>query len=159
MDGQAIVSALEKSGVKATIQDKSKQVVATLALQGYDYPMFVRELSGGNLLQMLTFVPCTVQKESALDLCRLLHMINKELDMPGFCWDEDSGTVFYRVIIPCLQPNAEETLIQVYLETTRRVCSMFGTIVQAVAVRAMTLEEMLRKAQELGSEKKSTPKT
>jgi hypothetical protein len=153
MDGQAIIAAFEKAGVKANVQENSNQVVATLSFHGYDYPLFVRELTGGNLIQMLTFVPCTVQKEANLDLSRLLHMINKELDMPGFCWDEDSRTVFYRVIIPCLQPGLEEFLVQVYLEATRKVCSMFGTIVQAVAVRAMTLDEMLHKAQELSNEK------
>jgi len=155
---QKLIEMLEKVEVKASFQEESQQLAATLSFHGSDYPMFIRELSDANLLQMIIFIPCTVQEESADDLARLLHMINKELDMPGFCWDEDSRTVFYRLIIPALQKNCDETLFQVYIETTKRVCSMFGTIIQAIAIGAMSLQEMMQKAQELSDEKKSETK-
>lgn len=154
LDVQDLMKALEKLGLKPTLQSETKQVLANLSLNEAEYPMFLRPLEGGNLLQMLTFVPCTVQDESAFDLSRLLHMINKELDMPGFGWDEESKTVFYRVVVPCLRQQIEDDLLNAYVDTTQRVLTMFGTIVQAIAMRAMTLDEMFDKAKEASLERK-----
>jgi len=144
---QNLMSALEKLGAKASVQDKTNQIYTTFSHNGYEYPMFLRQLEGGNLLQMLTFVPCNIEEGASVDLNRLLHMINKELDMPGFCCDEDSKTVFYRVVIPCINKQVEEALFQAYYQATKHVCSMFGTIVHAIAINAMTLEEMMKNAQ------------
>lgn len=153
---QQLLQSLEKLGFKANLQEKTNQVVTTFTLQGYDYPVFLRSLDGGNLLQMLTFVPCTLQQTAVQDTSRLLHMINKELDMPGFCCDEDSKTVFYRIVIPCINKQLDEPLFGAYMNATQQICGMFGTIVQAIAVGAMTLEEMLEKAKEKQASRKST---
>jgi hypothetical protein len=104
-------------------------------------------------MQVITFVPCTVEIDSSDDLGKLLHMINKELDMPGFCYDDDSKTVFYRLVVPCLNQKVDEELFHAYVNTSKQVCTMFGTIVQAIAVKAMSLKEMLDKAKELSTQK------
>ena len=79
----------------------------------------------------------------------MLHAINKELDMPGFCCDETSGTVFYRLAIPCINLQVDEKLFHTHLNAIKSVCEMFGTIVQAIAIKAMGYEEMLTKAEGL----------
>jgi hypothetical protein len=149
-----LVNSLSKFGLKATEQPESKQLLTTFSQGGYDYPTFIRQLDGGNLLQVLTFVPCSIDKEAFADLSRLLHMINKELDMPGFCCDEESNTVFYRIVIPCINGQIDEPLFHAYLNTTQHVCEMFGTIVQAIAIKAMSLEEMMTKAKSMQALKK-----
>lgn len=149
----ALIQSLEKIGIKGKFQEENKQIFSTLAINGFDYPMFIRKLQGGHLMQIITFIPCTLEEGSANDVGRLLHMINKELDMPGFCCDEESKTVFYRLVIPCLNQKVEEDLFHAYMNTTKQVCTMFGTIVQAIAVKAMKLEEMLEKAKELAAKK------
>jgi hypothetical protein len=148
LTNENLIEALDKLGLKVEVQEKTEQLHGTFSNNGYDYPIFVRQLEGGNLLQMLTFVPCTIEEKSSSDLNRLLHMINKELDMPGFCCDEESKTVFYRVVIPCMNKKIDEALFQAYFQATKHVCNMFGTIVHAIAVNAMTLEEMMSKAKE-----------
>ena len=145
---QRIVESLKRLGMKADRQEKSNQIVSAFSHNGFEYPMFIRELDGGNLLQVLTFVPCTLQKEAVQDTSRLLHMVNKELDMPGFCCDEESKTVFYRVVIPFTNKNFDELLFCAYVNTTQQICGMFGTVIRAIAVNAMTLEEMLKEAHE-----------
>lgn len=145
---QRIVESLKRLGMKADRQEQSKQIVSSFSHNGFDYPVFIRELDGGNLLQVLAFVPCTLQKEAVQDTSRLLHMVNKELDMPGFCCDEESNTVFYRVVIPFTNKNFDEMLFCAYLNATQQICGMFGTVIQAIAVNAMTLEEMLKEAHE-----------
>ena len=149
----ALIGSLEKIGVKGTFQQENKQIFSTLSINGFDYPMFIRRLQGGQLMQVITFIPCTLEDGTMNDVGRLLHMINKELDMPGFCCDEDSKTVFYRIIVPCLNQNVDEDLFHAYVNTTKQVCTMFGTIIQALAVKAMKLDEMLEKAKELAAKK------
>jgi hypothetical protein len=150
----AIVSSLEKLGVKASIQEANNQVLVTMSINGYDYPMFIRCLQGGHLMQMITFIPCSLDDEVENEVGKLCHMINKELDMPGFCCDIDSKTVFYRLVIPCLNQKVDEELFHAYFNTTKQVCTMFGTIIHAVAVKAMSLQEMLDKAKELSTANK-----
>ena len=149
-----LMTSMGKLGLTATEQEQTKQLVAKFSQGGVEYPMFVRQLSDGNLLQLLTFVPCSINKEAFADVSRLLHMINKELDMPGFCCDEDSKTVFYRTVIPCMNNQIDEPLFHAYLNTTQHVFNMFGTIVQAIAIKATTLDEIMKKANELQGEKK-----
>ena len=149
MDNKELTASLEKFGLKASEQPETKQLLTKFSINGFEYPMFIRQLTGGNLLQVLTFIPCTIEKDALFDLSRLLHMINKELDMPGFCCDEESKTVFYRVVVPCVNGQVDETLFHAFLNVTKHVCEMFGTIVQAIAVKAMSLDEMMSKAKEL----------
>lgn len=149
-----LISSLDKFGLKASVQENTNQLLAKFSQNGYEYPMFVRQLNGGNLLQLLTFIPCTIDNEAFFDLSRLLHMINKELDMPGFCCDEETKTVFYRVVIPCINSQVDEPLLHAYLNTMQQVCGMFGTIVHAVAIKAMSLDEMMSKAKEMQPSKK-----
>lgn len=149
LNEKAFIESLEKIGIKATLQEENNQVFASLSINDFDYPMFIRRLKGGNLLQVITFIPCTLEDGSANDVGRLLHMINKELDMPGFCSDEESKTIFYRLVVPCLNQKVDEDLFHAYINTTKQVCTMFGTIIQAIAIKAMGLQEMLDKAKEL----------
>lgn len=149
MDNKELTASLEKFGLKASEQPETKQLLTKFSINGFEYPMFIRQLTGGNLLQVLTFIPCTIEKDALFDLSRLLHMVNKELDMPGFCCDEESKTVFYRVVVPCVNGQVDETLFHAFLNVTKHVCEMFGTIVQAIAVKAMSLDEMMSKAKEL----------
>lgn len=149
-----LITSLDKVGLKATVQEKSNQLFAKFSQNGFEYPMFIRQLNGGNLLQILTFVPCSIKTEAFFDVSRLLHMINKELDMPGFCCDEDSSTVFYRIVIPCVNSQVDEPLLHAYVNMMQHVCGMFGTIVHAIAIKAMTLDEMMTKAKEFQATKK-----
>ena len=152
---QKIVESLQQLGMKADLQEKTGQIVSTFAHNGFDYPIFIRELDGGNLLQVLTFVPCTLEQSAVQDTSRLLHMVNKELDMPGFCCDEESKTVFYRVVIPFVNKGFDEPLFNAYVQATQQICGMFGTVIQAIAVHAMTLEEMLKEAHESRAKKQA----
>jgi hypothetical protein len=149
-----LINSLEKFGLKASVQENTNQLLTKFSQNGYDYPIFIRQLNGGNLLQILTFVPCSIEPDAFYDVSRLLHMINKELDMPGFCCDEESKTIFYRVVIPCINSQVDEPLLHAYLNTMQYVCGMFGTIVHAVAIKAMSLEEMMTKAKEIQAAKK-----
>jgi hypothetical protein len=104
------------------------------------------------LLQLLVFIPCQLQKEVIPDMARLLHLLNKELDVPGFGMDEMAGVIFYRLMLPTPNKKIEEELLGAFLRTVEQVCKMFSGPIEAVAMGATTLEEILTKAKELGSQ-------
>jgi hypothetical protein len=148
LNEQDLIESLKTIGVEAKLQPNTKQLLAKFSYNDQEYPTFIRQLEGGNLLQLLTFIPCSVDPKALEGLSRLLHMINKELDMPGFCIDEESKTVFYRVVIPCVGQEIDESLFLAYFNTCQSVCATFGMVIHAVAICAMTLNEIIEKMKE-----------
>lgn len=140
---QEIQKLLNEAGLNAQIDAKSNQVTANISSEGKEYPLFCRKLADGELIQLIAFVPVTIEQKGLIELSRFLHMANKELDMPGFCVDEQSETVFYRVVIPTLGKKIDPTVLATYVKTIQNVCDTFGTIVIALAIGAMTMDEIM----------------
>ena len=151
-----IIQSLSSQNIKAETQKETNQIYFLLKHEDVNFPSFIRPLDGGNLLQIMVFIPVNVQKEGAENLSRFLHMANKELDMPGFGMDEASASVFYRVVVPTLEQNIDDTLFKAYIKTSRDVCATFCTIIQALSIGAITMDEVLaqlKKANEPSSKK------
>jgi hypothetical protein len=54
-------------------------------------------------------------------------MLNKELDMPGFCLDETSMTVFYRLVLPTLNKELQEGSFEAFINLFQtKGCSHFS---------------------------------
>lgn len=136
---------------KPEIQSETNQIYVVVKHEKREYPLFFRILHDGDLLQILAFIPTNYKDASLPDLSRLLLMLNKELDVPGFCLDENSKTVFYRVIIPTHKKEMSEDTLESFLNTTISVCKTFSPVVEAISIGAMSLQEVLLKAQELKS--------
>ncbi len=146
-----LLQTLQTLKLDAKVQPETNQIYIIFEQDGKQFPLFIRELHDGELLQFLSFIPCNVGKEHVQDLGRLLHMLNKELDMPGFCLDETSLTVFYRLMMPTLKKEYQADVLEALINTSQMVCKSFGTVIEALATGAMTLEEILKKAHELKS--------
>lgn len=150
----SLLEFLQKHQYNAKMQSETSQVYTILKVSNQDFPLFMRIYSESDLLQLLVFFPCELKKHSTADLARLLHMLNKEIDIPGFGMDEIAGAVFYRLMIPIQNKKISEDLLKSLLETIERVCKMFATPIQAVSYGTTTLDEILRKSNELGSQQK-----
>lgn len=150
----AIVAFLRKNKYEANIQTETDQVYAILNITEKEFPLFIRVFDGGHILQLLVFIPCEVKPECIPDLARLLHMLNKELDIPGFGMDEAAGAIFYRVMIPTPKKQVEEELLKAFVQTLERVCTMFAHPIAAVAIGMTKLEDIMKKAQDIASKKK-----
>ena len=146
-----LLQTLKTLKLDAKVQPETKQIYIIFEHEGSQFPLFIRELHEGELVQLLSFIPCTIEKEHLNDLGRLLHMLNKELDMPGFCLDETSSTVFYRLMMPTLKKEYQEEIFEALINTSQMVCKSFATVIEALATGAMTLAEILKKANELKS--------
>lgn len=164
---ESLLQFLHKHHYKAEIQKETDQVYVILKLHQREYPLFLRLFEGGQLLQLLVFIPSHLQdlegKESAealaermkekapiiADLARLLHIMNKELDLPGLGMDETNGAVFYRLMLPTPKRKIESDLLLAMVKTIEHVCSLFSPPIEGVTSGQMTLNQILDKASEL----------
>lgn len=146
-----LLQTLQTLKLDAKVQPETKQIYIIFEHEESQFPLFIRELHDGELIQLLSFIPCNVETAHMNDLGRLLHMLNKELDMPGFCLDEASSTVFYRLMMPTLKKEFQPDVLEALINTSQMVCKSFATVIEALATGAMTLAEILKKANELKS--------
>jgi hypothetical protein len=151
-----ILEYLRENNFDAQLQKQTNQVYIPFKVADKEYPVFLRIFEGGELLQILAFMPCNIKSDALNDTARLLHLLNKELDIPGFGLDETAMVVFYRCMIPGKDQQVDESLFDAYLNSLQTICQIFGPIIAAVAFGSMTYQEVLKKSQDSS---KTTPKT
>ena len=144
-----LLQELKRLNFDAKVQEETNQIYLLFKHEKREFPLFIRILHEGELIQLLTFIPCNVKPECNGELGRFLHLVNKELDMPGFCLDELSSTAFYRLIIPTPKKELSTATFEAYLNTIQVVCKSFSPVIEALAIGAMTCDEVLKKASEL----------
>jgi len=143
-----ILQVLKGMNLEPKVQDQTGQIYTVFEHEGGQFPTFFRLLHEGDLIQMITFVPYTVTRTMLGDVGRFLHMINKELDLPGFCLDESSTTVFYRLVLPTSKKEFQQESFEALLNTSRLVITSFATVIAGLAVGATSLDEILAKVSE-----------
>jgi hypothetical protein len=127
-------------------QKETNQLVVILKIKEKEFPLFFRIFEEGNLLQMLVFIPTSIKNASLNDTARLLHLINKELDIPGFGIEEDNKIIFYRLMIPAPSKKVDVKVIEMLLSSLEKICETFTPIIHAVATQNITFEEVLKRA-------------
>src|SRR5947209_3111552 len=96
LDNAALLAFFQREGQNAEIQAETNQLYFPIKVSNREFPVFIRIFEDSGLLQQLVFFPCKIDKKMTPDMARLLHMFNKELDLPGFGMDEVAGVVFFR---------------------------------------------------------------
>lgn len=148
LDLNKIREYLQTQKIDATLQSESNQLCILYKTGDREYPLFIRIYEGGEMLQLLAFLPCNTSQETFADTARLLHLLNKEIDIPGFGMDEDSQVVFYRCMIPIKEKMVDEALLNSYLNAIQVICQSFAPVVATVAYGAMTFDDVLKKTKE-----------
>ena len=145
IDSQTLCDFLKENDFDAEIQSETDQVVCIFKVNSQEFPLFLRQFDSSELLQLLVFVPVHTKNEAKNDLARFMHLINKELDIPGFGMDEESGTCFYRIMLPTPDHLIDERVLTSYLKSLKLVCEQIAPSVIAAASGKTTFEEILRK--------------
>ena len=143
-----IQAHLRSQGIEAELQKETDQLCILLKIAEREYPLFIRIYEGGDLLQLLAFLPCNTKPETLSETARLLHLLNKEIDIPGFGMDEGAEVVFYRCMIPIKDKQIDENLLDSYVRASQTVCQSFAPVVAAVAYGAVTFDEVMKKSKE-----------
>lgn len=141
---------LSTKGIESEMQAETNQLCAIQKIGEREYPLFFRIYDGDELLQLLAFLPCNTKPETVGDTARLLHMLNKEIDTPGFGMDENSHVVFYRCMIPAKNKEIDTKFFDAYLNATQLICQSFAPVVAAVSYGAATFEEIVKRSKEHG---------
>lgn len=159
-----LLEHLKKNGLDAKIQKETNQIYVVYKIQNQDFPLFIRIYEGTNLLQMLAFMPTNVKVKARPDLARLLHLLNKEMDIPGFGMDETAvaegqgGVAFYRIIIPTLDGKVDETLVDTFVNSIKSITEAFFPVIATVANGMASFEDVLKKASEGQGDNPTPPK-
>lgn len=135
---------LASRGINAHPEKVTNQLYVMMKHGNLEYPMFMRVYENDSLLQLLIFIPCSIQDGCQPDLARLLLLINKEIDIPGYGMDEAASVVFYRVMLPTHEGQLEEKLINLYLDAFEPLCNIFTAPIMAAASGKMTYNEILK---------------
>lgn len=144
----SILTHLKRKGFDPKLQDETNQLYMNLKIGEKEFPMFIRIYENTPMLQILTFIPCTIKPEAKGDLARLLHLLNAELDYPGFGMDENKGVVFYREMLVSGNKNLDEAVFDSFLNAAQTACKAFSPPVEAVAYGAVTLDDIIKKIAE-----------
>lgn len=143
---QALQEHLKVMKLEPQLQKETNQLIIIYKVGGVDFPLFFRIFEGGELLQMITFIPCNVKASAVSDLARLLHLLNKEVDLPGFGMDEKAGIVYYRFMLPALRGQVEGEILETVIDTIKKISETFSNVIAAVAVGAASFEDVMKKA-------------
>ncbi|MEI8366321.1 MAG: YbjN domain-containing protein [Parachlamydiaceae bacterium] len=142
---------LYTKGMESEIQEDSNQLCILFKIGERDFPLFLRIYEGSELLQIVAFLPCHTTAETLNDTARLLHLLNKETDTPGFGMDETSSVVFFRIMIPGKEKKVDEQVLDAYLHATQVICNSFAPVIAAVAYGSITYDALMQQTKEQGS--------
>lgn len=154
LEYHSLLPFFKKQGLEAEIQKETNQIYALLKIENKEFPLFSRIFEQSGLLQLLVFLPCTIPSKQVADIGRLLHMFNKELDVPGFGMDETVGVAFFRCMVAFHKDEIPEAILDSYMATFKTVCHSFSPAVEALAAGVITFEELVKKASAAQNEAK-----
>lgn len=146
-----LAKTLQKENIETTIQQQPEQLHFLISIGVTEIPFFLRIFPDGKLLQVVGFYPMNFKEEHKESVARLLHMINKDIDLPGFSMEEQLKTIFYRLCIPCLDKTISELLFTSYIKTVVLAMKSFLNVIHAVGTGKMTLQQVQREIQKAQS--------
>lgn len=126
----ALYDFLKQNKEDVKKQEATDQIYIIYKQEGLEFPLFIK--TDGTVLQMIIFLPCKLKPNTAPDMGRLLHLLNKEIDLPGFGMDEQSGITFYRNVITTNKKLDTEVFLDI-LNAMPRLAQMFFPLISRVA--------------------------
>jgi len=135
---------LAAENIQTSLQNDSQQLYCIRKYGGLEYPLFLRVYDRETLLQLLLFFPLSIKSGTESDLARLLILINKEVDLPGFGMDETAGVVYYRLMLPSFEKKVQSELITTFLEAQERICRTFIGPIMMVSQGKATYQSILK---------------
>lgn len=166
---EALFEFIKKN--KFTCEIQKDLVANTFQIGRKSFTLYLKAMDQGDVLQLLVFLPSHLQPNkhfsatteetasltnsisnlnpSAADLSRLLLLLNKELDLPGFGLDELGGTVYFRLMLPTPKKRIDDELLMTYLKKIQHLCAIFSTPIEAISAGLMSLEQFLEKTKEM----------
>lgn len=125
-------------------QKETGQLYKLITAGHMSFPFFIRLYEHNQLLQLIAFMPFPLSEGHEGDVARLLHFINKDIDMPGFGLDETNKIIFYRLMLPIHKLHLEEDTLDQLMNIFPNVCQTFSPPIMAVAQGKESLKTVLK---------------
>lgn len=143
---ESLMKYLSSKKLDPVFQKETNQVYTLFKIDNLDFPLFFRIYDGGDILQLLVFFPLQVRKERYAVMARLLHLLNKEIDLPGFGIDESVGLVYHRIMMPAVNHKLDTHLLGSYIESIPKICKQFYPPISGTAASEMSFEDIIKKS-------------
>ncbi len=144
-----LLEHFEKKDYKPVLQQEENQLLITIKVEKIEFPLFVRIREGGDLLQLLVFFPCNTKLGCEADTARCLHLLNKELDIPGFGMDDANALIFYRCLIPCVDNTFNPLILDKFFDAIPNICSSFFPLIFSISQDKMKFEDIADRYDEM----------
>lgn len=141
---------LTSQSIDVKRQTETDQLYILFKVQDQEFPVFLRSIDDGELIQLLAFIPISLEAKTIPEVARLLHLFNKEIDIPGFGMDEKAKVVFYRVVLPSIEGQVSGEIIEGYINSIKVLTETFFPVIAAVVAGKATFAEVVKKANEMG---------
>ena len=99
-------------------------------------------------IQLSVTLPIDVKEEGVADLARLLLLLNKGLELPGFGLSEPDEACYFKHVLRCQRQTVETSKILALTDYTELILSMFLSAIQEVAEGKITLNEYIKRCLE-----------
>lgn len=142
-----LLAYLNAKKLDPTFQPQYGQIFINLTIDEHEIPVFFG-IRSEMLLQTIAYLPYEIQPKTLGEIARLLHVLNKELDLPGFGMDEKERLMFFRTVIPTIDAQVEEKMIDMCIGITRLACETFMKAIALVLSGAMTVDSINEKQPE-----------
>lgn len=128
----SLMDFLRQQKYDMKLQNETQQLYTILNIENREFPLFIKVDSGGSILQCMLFMPCTMTLKAPPEVARLLLLLNKEIDLPGFGMDETAKVIFYRCVLPTTG-SIDKTLLNNVMGALPRIARAFYPIIALVA--------------------------
>lgn len=146
---ETIQKYLAAKGHHLEFQKETGQLYMLISQGMANFPFFIRLYDHGELLQLIAFMPFSLKEGHEADVARLLHTINKDIDLPGFGMDETNGIIFYRLMLPIYKLHLEEATLELLVNIFPNICQTFSAPIMAVAQGKESLKTVLKALNQL----------
>ena len=140
-----LIKLLNKFQLEPTLQSETDQIYIVMKIADQEVPIFLGIRSEETLLQSVAYIPYQLEEKALNEVSRVLHILNRELDVPGFGLDEQQKLMFYRCVILCPDHELDEKILELYLATTRIAVESFMGAISMVASGKQTVDDFLKK--------------
>ncbi len=139
-----LISFLKENNFTPFEETTSRLSYINLNADDHEIPLFFVIRNEGEILQLIAYLPFHLKDSETQATARLLHLLNRDLDIPGFGMDEEQGLMFYRLVVPCLNKQIDSKLLLVYINTVQLACDSFSHAIGLISSGSMNLDELQR---------------
>lgn len=130
---QNLIIYFKDQGFEPVLQEDQGQLQMVIKIDKVEFPFFARVREDGELIQLLTYFPCNIKEGAEADTARSLHLLNKEIDIPGFGMDDLNSLLFYRSMIPCPENDFNTAVMDRFSKAIPAICESFFPVIFAVS--------------------------